>query len=189
MIETEGLTKAFGSNVAVEDLNLSVKSGEVFGFLGPNGAGKTTTVRMLCTLIAKTRGEAYVNGLSISDPEESLRIRRIIGLLPEVPGLYEKLSAYQNLEFYARLHGLGESERREKISHLLKMLDLWDRRDDLVAVFSKGMRQKIAIARSLLHDPLVLFLDEPTAGLDPEAAKMVRDFILCLLYTSDAADE
>ena len=178
MIETEGLTRVFGSTTAVEGLTLSIREGEVFGFLGPNGAGKTTTVRMLCTLIAKTKGMARVNGLDISDPNEAMKIRQIVGLLPEAPGLYERLSAYRNLDFYAKLYGLDEIQRRESIERFLKLLDLWERREDSVATFSKGMRQKIVIARALLHDPLVLFLDEPTAALDPEAAKTVRDFIL-----------
>lgn len=178
MIETEGLTRVFNSTTAVEDLTLSIREGEVFGFLGPNGAGKTTTVRMLCTLIAKTRGMAHVNGLDISDPDEAMKIRQIVGLLPEMPGLYERLSAYRNLDFYGRLYGLDETKRRESIERFLKLLDLWEKREDSVATFSKGMRQKIVIARALIHDPLVLFLDEPTAGLDPEAAKTVRDFIL-----------
>ncbi len=180
MIETEKLSRVFGSTIAVEDLTLSIERGEVFGFLGPNGAGKTTTIRMLCTLIAKTRGTAYVDGHDISNPIEALKVRQIVGLLPETPGLYDRLSAYSNLDFYARLYGLKEEERKVRIERFLRMLGLWERREEHVAVFSKGMKQKIAIARALVHDPLVLFLDEPTAGLDPEASKTVRDFILQL---------
>ncbi|MEM2094389.1 MAG: ABC transporter ATP-binding protein [Candidatus Bathyarchaeia archaeon] len=179
-IEVEGLWRNFGSTTAVEDLSFSVRQGEVFGFLGPNGAGKTTTIRMLCTLIKATKGTAYIKGLDVSNPQEALKIRRFIGLLPETPGLYDKLSAYRNLDFYARLYEVDERERRIRIEWLLKMLGLWERRDEPVAVFSKGMRQKIAIARAMVHDPLVLFLDEPTASLDPESAKTVRDFILKL---------
>ena len=180
MIDIKGLSRTFGSTTAVEDLTFSVGQGEVFGFLGPNGAGKTTTIRMLCTLIATTKGTARIEGLDISNPQDGLKIRQIIGLLPEAPGLYDKLSAYRNLDFYARLYDLGEDERRTRIERFLRLLGLWERREEPVAIFSKGMKQKIAIARALVHDPLVLFLDEPTAGLDPESAKTVRDFILQL---------
>jgi len=180
MIETKGLTRHFGETVAVEDLTVHVKKGEVFGFLGPNGAGKTTTIRMLCCLISKTKGEAYIDGLNTSDEKDALKIRQIVGLLPEATGLYERLSAYRNLDFYCKLYGLPKRRREENIERFLRMLNLWERRKEPVAKFSKGMRQKIAIARALIHDPKVVFLDEPTASLDPEASKTVRDFILNL---------
>ncbi len=173
MIETVGLTREFDGRVAVKGLTLNVGEGEVFGFLGPNGAGKTTTVRMLTCLIAPSSGEATVNGLRVGIDDRI--IRRQVGLLTEVPGLYESLSAYQNLRFYADLYQVTDHERQ--IERYLRMLDLWDRRNDTVARFSKGMKQKLAIARALVHEPRVLFLDEPTAGLDPEAALVVRDFI------------
>ena len=175
MIETNGLTKYFNGIHAVEDLDLQVKQGEIFAFLGPNGAGKTTTVRMLACLIAPTRGEARVAGYAVG--RESDAIRAHIGILTESPGLYEKLSARQNLDFFARLYGLSNSARDDAIKKHLEMLGLWERRDEAVGGFSKGMKQKLAIARALLHDPQVLFLDEPTSALDPEAAKIVRDFI------------
>ncbi len=175
MIETNGLTKYFNGIHAVEGLNLRVKQGEIFAFLGPNGAGKTTTVRMLACLIAPTRGEARVAGYAVG--RESDAIRAHIGILTESPGLYEKLSARQNLDFFARLYGLSNSARDDAIKKHLEMLGLWERRDEAVGGFSKGMKQKLAIARALLHDPQVLFLDEPTSALDPEAAKIVRDFI------------
>ena len=178
MIETENLTRKFGELTAVEDLTLHVDEGEVFGFLGPNAAGKTTTVRMLCCLISKTKGEAWIGDYEVGKHEDSLKIRKMIGLLPENVGLYESLSAYKNLDFYAKLYECPESKRRENIESFLRMLGLWERRDQLVGTFSKGMKQKIAIARALIHDPKVLFLDEPTANLDPESAKTVRDFIL-----------
>jgi len=178
MIETLGLGRSFGSVVAVEDLNLQVKSGEAFAFLGPNGAGKTTTVRMLCCLIAPTHGKALLDGLDITEPKDQLKIRGMIGFLPENPGLYEGLSAYRNLDFYAKLYGVPEGERDQRIMSLLKKLDIWDRRNDAVAKYSKGMKQKIAIARALVHQPAFLFLDEPTSGLDPEASKTVRDFLI-----------
>jgi ABC-2 type transport system ATP-binding protein len=163
---------------AVDDISFTVKDGEIFGFLGPNGAGKTTTIRMLTGLISKTSGEIRINKLDISNEKDSIKIRRMIGLLPENPGLYEKLSVYRNLEFYADLYGMSKAEKKEKIEQYLKMLGLWERRNEEVGGFSKGMKQKVAIARALLHEPKYLFLDEPTAGLDPEAAKTVRDFIL-----------
>lgn len=178
MIETENLTRRFDGITAVESLSLTVGRGEIFGLLGPNGAGKTTTVRMLCCLIRPTGGAARVGGFDVM--EEPMRVREIVGLLPESPGLYGELSAYRNLDFYAKLYGLPEGRRKENIRRLLKMLGLWERRDDPVATLSKGMQQKLAIVRAMIHDPEVVFLDEPTAALSPESAKIVRDFILKL---------
>lgn len=178
MIEAENLTKNFGSTVAVQNLNLQVKEGEVFGFLGPNGAGKTTTVRMFCCLISKTSGDATIGDYRIGRKEDQLEIRKIVGILPENVGLYDELSAYRNLDFYGKLYRRTGQQRRESIERLLKMLGIWERRDDPVGTFSKGMKQKVAIARALIHDPQVIFLDEPTANLDPESAKTTRDFIL-----------
>ena len=178
MIDTENLTKKFGNLTAVENLTLHVEEGEVFGFLGPNGAGKTTTVRMLSCLISKTSGEAKIGDYEIGNSADQQKIRSIIGLLPENVGLYDELSAYKNLDFYGRLYKCTEEQRRERIEYFLKMLGLWDKRNLAAGTFSKGMKQKLAIARALVHDPQVLFLDEPTASLDPEASKMVRDFIL-----------
>jgi ABC-2 type transport system ATP-binding protein len=178
LIDAENLTKRFGSLTAVEDLTLHVDEGEVFGFLGPNGAGKTTTIRMLCCLISKTSGNAQIGGYEIGNSIDAQKIRNVIGLLPENVGLYEGLNAYKNLDFYGRLHKIKEQQRKEKIEYFLRMLELWDKRNVPVGTFSKGMKQKLAIARALVHDPQVLFLDEPTANLDPEASKVVRDFIL-----------
>lgn len=180
MIETVDLTRRFGEITAVDALDLTIKDGKVFGFLGPNGAGKTTTIRMLCCLINASSGTAYINGMDTQDERERLKIRGMIGLLPEVPGLYESLSAYRNLDFYAKLYGVPESERNRRIKDLLTTLGVWDRREDAVGKFSKGMRQKIAIARALVHEPEFLFLDEPTAGLDPQAAITVRNYLLDL---------
>ncbi len=177
MIRTENLTRKFGDVVAVENLTLDVRKGEVFGFIGPNGAGKTTTVRMLCCLIAPTEGTAFIGDNEINRDPDSLNIRQMVGLLPESPGLYERLSPYRNLDFFAQLYGVPRSKREERIKDLLQMLDMWKKRDEPVGTFSKGMKQKIAIARALVHDPEILFLDEPTSGLDPRAAKTVRDFL------------
>ncbi|TET89326.1 MAG: ABC transporter ATP-binding protein [Methanomassiliicoccales archaeon] len=177
MIRMENLTRTFGEVVAVEGLTLEVDEGEVFGFIGPNGAGKTTTTRMLCCLIKPTYGTAFVKGNEIGKEPDALNIRRIVGLLPEAPGLYERLSSYKNLDFFAQLYDVPAVKRRERIKELLEMLGMWKRRDEPVNTFSKGMKQKIAISRALVHDPEILFLDEPTAGLDPRAAKTVRDFL------------
>jgi ABC-2 type transport system ATP-binding protein len=178
LIETENLTKKFDGLTAVDGVTLNVDDGEVFGFLGPNGAGKTTTVRMLCCLISTTSGTARVAGYDVGNSADSLKIRRLIGLVPENVGLYESLTAYDNLDFYGKLYDRTEPQRKESIAALLKMLELWERKDDPVTTFSKGMKQKLAIALALVHDPQILFMDEPTANLDPEAAKTVRDFIL-----------
>ena len=178
MIESEGLTKKFGDLIAVDGVSFKVEEGEVFGFLGPNGAGKTTTVRMLCCLISKTSGEARIGGYDVGKDADSLKIRKMIGLVPDSVGLYEDLTAYDNLDFYGKLYGCTEAQRKESIERFLKMLGLWDKKDVPAGTFSKGMKQKLAIARALIHDPRVLFMDEPTVNLDPESAKTVREFIL-----------
>jgi len=173
MIQTENLSKTFGSVQAVQSLTLDVKEGEVFGFLGPNGAGKTTTVRMLTSLITPTSGRAMVNGFEVGT--QDTEIRRTAGILTETPGLYDNLSAEFNLKIYAELYDVDNPQGQ--VDRYLKLLGLWDRRHDAAGTFSKGMKQKLAIARALLHEPRILFLDEPTSGLDPEAARLVREFI------------
>ncbi len=173
MIRVENLSKCFDSTLAVDDLTLEVARGEVFGFLGPNGAGKTTTVRMLSALIAPTGGAAWVNDHRIGVDDQA--VRASIGLLTESPGLYPRLNAEQNLNLFARLHGVDDAPGQ--VRKYLTLLGLWERRAEPVGGFSKGMQQKLAIARALLHEPPVLFLDEPTAALDPEAARVVREFV------------
>jgi ABC-2 type transport system ATP-binding protein len=175
MIETRNLTRHFGDTVAIDDLDLTIHEGEVFGLLGPNGAGKTTTVRILAALIAPTSGAARVAGFDIG--HDDMEVRRRVGILTESPGLYDKLSAVQNLSFFADLYEVPAERQPAQVERYLRLLGLWERRHEPVAGFSKGMRQKLAIARALLHEPPVLFLDEPTAGLDPQAARTVRDFI------------
>ena len=170
-----GLGRAFGDRWAVRDVSFAVQRAEVVGLLGPNGAGKTTTVRMLTALIRPTEGTASVEGFDIVHEPDAVRGR--VGILTETPGLYDKLSAAANLEFFGRLYGLDAALRAERIEHYLRLFALWDRRDDVAGTFSKGMKQKLAIARALLHDPSVVFLDEPTAALDPEAAFIVREAI------------
>ncbi len=179
MIQTQDLTKVFTVGkkkepiTAVDRLSLDVKEGEVFGILGPNGAGKTTTVRMLTSLIGITSGTAVVNGFQVGRQDQA--IRQSVGILTETPGLYERLSAEMNLTIFANLYGVKDA--KGTVERYLRMLGLWDRRLDEAGGFSKGMRQKLAIARALLHEPKLLFLDEPTSGLDPEASRLVRDFI------------
>ncbi|MHB1160923.1 MAG: ABC transporter ATP-binding protein [Chloroflexota bacterium] len=175
MIQIDNLTKSFGGSLAVASLTLNIREGEVLGLLGPNGAGKTTTVRMLACLIAPTSGRATIQGLVVG--RDDARIRRIVGILTESPGLYDKFSAQQNLLFFARLYGLEEKLQARQVERYLRVLGLWERRREPVSGFSKGMKQKIAIARALIHEPKVLFLDEPTSALDPESARTVREFI------------
>ncbi len=173
MIITKNLSKKFGDYLAVSKLTLSIPPGEVFGLLGPNGAGKTTTIRMLTALIGPTSGQANVAGFEIG--KDDYEIRKTVGILTESPGLYTRLSAERNLVFFAKLYEVEDIPGQ--VERYLRMLGLWDRRQDQVGTFSKGMRQKLAIARALLHEPRVLLLDEPTSGLDPEAARLVREFI------------
>jgi ABC-2 type transport system ATP-binding protein len=182
MIVTEGLGKRFGELQAVENLSLRVNAGEVFGFLGPNGAGKTTTVRMLSALIGPTSGKAWVAGCEVGRQDGELR--RKVGILTESPGLYDRLSAERNLEFFARLYEVADVAGQ--VERYLRLLGLWDRRHEPVGGFSKGMRQKLAIARAMLHEPQVVFLDEPTSALDPEAARLVREFVAELKHEGRA---
>lgn len=176
IIETNNLTKTFGERTAVKDLTLQVEKGEVLGFLGPNGAGKTTTIRMLAGMIAPSSGSATVAGLNVI--KEAEKVHERIGLLTEIPGFYGRLTARRNLEFYAGFYpSLNVPAAIEKY---LKRMGLYERRLDKVGTFSKGMKQRLALARAMLHEPEILFLDEPTSGLDPEAAAEVRNIILDL---------
>ena len=178
MIVVDRLRKDFRQLTAVHDLSFEVGDGEIFGLLGPNGAGKTTTIRMLAGLIAPTDGQATVNGHALG--EASDRIRAITGVLTESPGLHDRLTARQNLAYYGRLYGLTGGQLQAAVDRYLGVVGMSDQADRRVAGFSKGMRQKIAIARALLHEPEVIYLDEPTSGLDPSAAKTVRDFVATL---------
>ncbi|MEM0467370.1 MAG: ABC transporter ATP-binding protein [Candidatus Thermoplasmatota archaeon] len=178
MIRCNNLTKQFGNITAIENFTVSIPDGVIFGLLGPNGAGKTTTMRLMSCLLRPTKGTVQIDEYAAE--QDAMKIRQMIGLLPEVPGLYETLGAYKNLEYYAQLYGIEKQKREETIKSLLSNLGLWDRRNEPVSGFSKGMKQKIAIARALVHEPRYLFLDEPTASLDPEAAKTVREYIVQL---------
>ena len=175
VLRAERLTKRFERLTAVQDLDLEVREGEVFGFLGPNGAGKTTTLRLLCALIAPTSGTAEVAGYRLGHDDEA--IRASVGILTEHPGLYERQSAEDNLMFFAELFGLRRVVARSQTERYLRLMGLWERRSEAVGTFSRGMKQKMAIARAAIHEPRILFLDEPTTGLDPDAARTVREFI------------
>jgi ABC-2 type transport system ATP-binding protein len=170
----EHLTKRFGDRLAVDDVSFSVAAGEVFGFLGPNGAGKTTTVRMLATLISPTSGSALIAGVPL-EPGTDVEIRQRIAVMPENPGLYLRLTVAENLEYFAGLYGLRDP--RPRIGQALEAVKLGGRADELCGSLSKGLRQRVGLARALLSDPVVLFLDEPTSGLDPVASREVHDLI------------
>jgi len=177
-LEFRGLSRSFGGRSAVSDLDLEVPAGSVFGFLGPNGSGKTTTVRMMLGLLPPSAGTVRVLGL---DPvRDGERVRATTGVLPDSVGLYDRLTAQQNMEFAARIAGMPASKRGESIDLALRRVELWDRRGDRVSGFSKGMRQKLGIARALLAEPSLLVLDEPTSGLDPVNIVMLRDLLLSL---------
>src|SRR5579885_3182712 len=174
LLVVEHLTKRFGERVAVDDVSFTVAAGEVFGFLGPNGAGKTTTVRMLGTLLAPTSGSAVVAGIPLA-PGHGSAIRRRIAVLPENPGLYLRLTVSENLEFFAGLYGVDQPQAR--IAAALEAVNLRSRANDLCGSLSKGLRQRVGLARALLNDPAILFLDEPTSGLDPVASREVHELI------------
>jgi ABC-2 type transport system ATP-binding protein len=184
-IKTEGLTKTFGSVQAIRELDLEVKSGSRFGFLGPNGAGKTTTVRILSGLLKQTSGTGTVCGYDVSTQRNS--IKAVTGLLPETPGLYSKLSAVEFLEFIGALNGRNGDSLHRRIDRLLAILGLEGRQDDLLESYSSGMKQKVLMASTLLHDPQLVFLDEPTSRLDPAASALVKDLILILAEENETS--
>ena len=173
VIRTENLGRDFKTVTALDGLDLEVPPGIVFGFLGPNGAGKTTTIRLLLGLLEPTRGRADVLGRDVAS--RGAEVRALSGALLEQSGLYERLSAQDNLEYYGRIWRLSEADRRARIRELLTHFGLWDRRAEQAGLWSRGMKQKLAVARALLHRPRLVFLDEPTAGLDPVAAASLRD--------------
>ncbi len=180
LVEIKNLGKKFGEKYAIKDLTFSINKGEIFGLIGPNGAGKTTTIRILCCLISPTEGSARIGNMDISDQNDTQKIRKIIGYVPDNVGLYEQLSAYENLLFYGKLYDYPERELEANIEKYLRIVDLWDERNKPVGTYSKGMKQKVALARALVHEPTLLILDEPTANLDPESSKNIRDLILDL---------
>ncbi|MFZ5917629.1 MAG: ATP-binding cassette domain-containing protein [Chloroflexota bacterium] len=178
MIVIENLTKQFDQFTAVDGISLHVRSGEVLALLGPNGAGKTTSVRMLAAILRPTAGHARVAGFDVV--REARAVRQRVGVLTEMPGLYLRMTAAPYLDFFGQLWGLTAAQRRERIELLLRQFGMWDHRDQRLAEYSKGMKQKLTIIRAMLHDPSVLLLDEPTSAMDPHSAKLVRDAILSL---------
>ncbi len=171
----KGLTKRFEKSLVVDSVSLDIPSGVVYGLLGPNGAGKTTIVRLLSTLLKPTAGTATVNGFDVSSHQQE--VKRSIGVLPEETGLYDRLTAVETLKFYGGVQGLEGEELKDRIDKLLQILNLYDRRNDRVGKFSRGMRQKLALARALIHDPPVLLLDEPTLGVDVMSTRAIRDYV------------
>jgi ABC-2 type transport system ATP-binding protein len=175
MIETVGLTKRFGEFVAIKDVSLYVAEGEVLALLGPNGAGKTTTVRILGSILRPTEGYARIAGYDTV--EEAKSVRRVIGLLTEFPGLYLRMKGLEYLRFFGELQGMSADMIQKRSEELLKRFELWADCDKQIGKYSKGMKQKLTLVRAMLHDPQVLFLDEPTSAMDPQSAKLVRDSI------------
>jgi len=175
MIEVRELSKTFGDFCAVDRISFSVAEGKIFGFLGPNGAGKTTTIKMLTTLLKPTAGTLCVNGLDpVGDPRA---VRRTFGIVFQDPSLDDELTAFENMEYHGVLYGVPEPPRRKKIEDLLRFVELWERRKDFVKQFSGGMKRRLEIARALLHVPRIIFLDEPTLGLDPQTRNHIWSYI------------
>lgn len=194
-IKVEGLTKDFSGFKAVDNMSLSIKEGEVFGLLGPNGAGKTTTISMLSTLLKPTSGKAIVNGYNVVDSSDD--VRKSIGIVFQDPSLDDELTAYENLDFHGRLYHIPKDVREKKAHKLLKLVELEDKKDHLVKTYSGGMKRRLEIARGLLHEPKVLFLDEPTLGLDPQTRnhlwtyikKLNKDKKITIILTTHYMDE
>jgi len=176
IIKVENLVKRFGELVAVDDISFSVMPGEIFGFLGPNGAGKTTTINILCTLSKPTSGQAIIDGFDVV--RQQSQVRQSIGLVFQDPSLDERLSGLQNLRFHALVYNVPASVREQRIEQVLRMMELWDRRKNEVRTYSGGMKRRLELARGLLHHPKVLFLDEPTLGLDPQTRNRMWEYIL-----------
>ncbi|MBE0689617.1 MAG: ABC transporter ATP-binding protein, partial [Anaerolineae bacterium] len=176
IIETRDLVKKFGNFTAVDGLSLEVPAGSIYGFVGPNGAGKTTTMRMLTTLTRPTAGQAWVNGYSVT--EEPRAVRRAIGYMLDEFGVYDDMRVWEYLDFFAACYDIPEIERKKLIDDLLALVDLSHRRDDMVDKLSRGMKQRLSLARTLAHDPSVLILDEPASGLDPRARIEIRELLV-----------
>ncbi len=178
IIEVKNLTKKFGDFIAVDDISFSVEQGKIFAFLGPNGAGKTTTIKMLTTLLEPTNGEVRINNFNLKNERDD--VRRSFGIVFQDPSLDDDLTAYENMEFHAILYGENKATRVKRIEELLKLVELWDRKKDFVKTFSGGMKRRLEIARSLIHTPKIIFLDEPTVGLDPQTRNHIWSYVVNL---------
>ena len=176
IIKVENLVKKYGELAAVDDISFNVSPGEIFGFLGPNGAGKTTTINILCTLSKLTSGRAVINGFDVLRQQN--QVRQSIGLVFQDPSLDERLTALQNLRFHAMVYNVPTTVRSQRIEEMLNMVELWDRRNSIVNTYSGGMKRRLELARGLLHHPKVLFLDEPTLGLDPQTRNHIWEYVL-----------
>ena len=175
MIKVDSLTKKFGDFVAVDDISFSVEKGEIFAFLGPNGAGKTTTIKMLTTLLSPTAGAVLINGIDPTNNQSEAR--KSFGITFQDQSLDDELTAWENMQFHGVLYGVPKKIRSERIESLMKIVDLWDRKNSLVKEFSGGMKRRLEIARGLIHHPVIIFLDEPTLGLDPQTRNNIWDYI------------
>ncbi|HUF38089.1 MAG TPA: ABC transporter ATP-binding protein [Anaerolineales bacterium] len=176
IIEIEGLAKRYGDRIAVDGLDLEVREGDIYGFVGPNGAGKTSTIRILCTLLQADGGEVRVDGHSVfRAPRE---VRRVIGYMPDFFGVYDDMKVWEYLDFFGACYGIGPADRSRLVDDLLELVDLGHRREDFVEGLSRGMKQRLSLARTLVHDPKILILDEPASGLDPRARVEIRELLI-----------
>jgi len=195
IISAKGVSKRFGDIVAVNDISFSVKKGEIFAFLGPNGAGKSTTIKMLTTMLRPTEGKLMLAGHDVAKERDSAR--KAFGIVFQDPTLDEELSAYENMELHAILYGMPKNTRRIKIEELMKLVELWDRKDSMIKTYSGGMRRRLEIARGLVHEPKVLFLDEPTLGLDTQTRNLMWEYVkrlsdekgMTIFFTTHYLDE
>lgn len=195
IIEAENVVKRFGEITAVDGISFNVKKGEIFAFLGPNGAGKSTTIKMLTTMLRPTTGKLVLAGHNVAKERDSAR--KVFGIVFQDPSLDEELSAYENMELHAVLYGMAPKSRKQKIENLLKLVELWDRKDYMIKTFSGGMRRRLEIARGLLHEPQILFLDEPTLGLDTQTRNLMWRYVkrlsnekgMTIFFTTHYLDE